>query len=235
MIGILILLSMTLETRTCKHTATPSNQDIWILKNYVQWLKKLTQLFFAANANKNILISFPQEFRWNKNSSQEQVNWIDWSQSPSNMGSTQLAYSPCKLQHHYSQDQQDCWLHNCPRSKQHPNPRQKWSGKLQRFSHFCSWTSSSKCNSGNKHSRPFQIDPKMLTRLAIKFDKTVEDDKEWNSTATIHPDDLNAWLYGIKRGLIPETRYTVIPDNNEAAIFFNNHHAQCITNANEEN
>jgi hypothetical protein len=44
-IGLLILLAMMLETRTCKRIATPSNQDIRILKNYVQWSKKLTQLF----------------------------------------------------------------------------------------------------------------------------------------------------------------------------------------------
>jgi hypothetical protein len=71
----------------------------------------------------------------------------------------------------------------------------------------------------------------MLTRLAIKFDEAVEDKEERNGTTTIHADDLNTWLYGIKKGLIPETRYTVIPDNNEAAIFFDNRHAQCITNA----
>jgi hypothetical protein len=71
----------------------------------------------------------------------------------------------------------------------------------------------------------------MLTRLAIEFDEAVKGDKERNGTATTHTDDLNAWLYDVKRGLIPGTRYTVIPDDNEAAIFFNNRHAQCITNA----
>jgi hypothetical protein len=77
---------------------------------------------------------------------------------------------------------------------------------------------------------PFELIP-MLTRLAIEFDEAVEDNEERNGTATTHADDLNAWLYGVKRGLIPETRYTVIPEDNEAAIFFNNRHAQCITNA----
>jgi hypothetical protein len=71
----------------------------------------------------------------------------------------------------------------------------------------------------------------MLTRLTINFDEAVEDNEERNGTATTHSDDLNAWLYGVTRGLIPETRYTVIPEDNKATIFFNNCHAQCITNA----
>jgi hypothetical protein len=77
---------------------------------------------------------------------------------------------------------------------------------------------------------PFKLFP-MLTRLAIEFDEAVEDDEERNGTATTHADDLNTWLHGIKKGLIPETRYTVIPDDNKAAIFFDNCHTQCITNA----
>jgi hypothetical protein len=86
-----------------------------------------------------------------------------------------------------------------------------------------------KCDSGNKHSRPFQIDPNADT-IYNQVDEAVEDNKERNGTATTHADDLNAWLYGIKRGLIPEIRYTVIPNDNKAAIFFDNCHTQCITN-----
>jgi hypothetical protein len=67
--------------------------------------------------------------------------------------------------------------------------------------------------------------------LAIEFDEAVEDNKERNSTATTHADDLKAWLYGIKRGLIPETRYTVISNDNKATIFFDIRHTQCVTNA----
>jgi hypothetical protein len=49
-------------------------------------------------------------------------------------------------------------------------------------------------------------------------------------TALTHADDLNAWLYRVKRGCINETRLNMIPDNKEAAKFLNNHHFQCISN-----
>ncbi len=46
--------------------------------------------------------------------------------------------------------------------------------------------------------------------------------------AITHADDLNAWLYGIKVGLIKETRYQINPDNLEINSFCKECHAQCI-------
>jgi hypothetical protein len=42
---------------------------------------------------------------------------------------------------------------------------------------------------------------------------------EMNGNPVNHAEDLNAWLYGIRRGTIPETRYSVLPDDNKIAQF----------------
>ncbi len=46
--------------------------------------------------------------------------------------------------------------------------------------------------------------------------------------AITHADNLNAWLYGIKVGLIKETRYQINPDDSEINSFCKERHAQCI-------
>jgi hypothetical protein len=43
-----------------------------------------------------------------------------------------------------------------------------------------------------------------------------------------HADDLIAWLYGIKAGLIKDTRYQINPDDSEINSFCKERHAQCI-------
>jgi hypothetical protein len=111
-----------------------------------------------------------------------------------------------------------------------PDSRQKPSGNFKGLASFAPAPAHGNAILATNTQDPFKLIP-MLTRLAIKFDEAVDDNKERNGTATTHADDLNAWLYGIKRGLIPEARYIVIPKDNKAAIFFNNRHAQCITNA----
>jgi hypothetical protein len=49
-------------------------------------------------------------------------------------------------------------------------------------------------------------------------------------TAITHSDDLNAWLYGVKEGLINKTRYSLIPEDDEVAQFYTSHQLQCISN-----
>jgi hypothetical protein len=49
------------------------------------------------------------------------------------------------------------------------------------------------------------------------------------STAVNHADDLNAWLYRVKTGLIPETRNSMNPDDTKIAFFSADRHLQCIT------
>jgi hypothetical protein len=52
-----------------------------------------------------------------------------------------------------------------------------------------------------------------------------------DDTAITYTDDLKVWLYSVKIGLINETRYSTIPDDEAAAESFNSCHVQCITNA----
>jgi hypothetical protein len=70
----------------------------------------------------------------------------------------------------------------------------------------------------------------LMTTTARDFDNAAQANN-MQGTALTHADDLNAWLYRVKWGLINETRYNVISDNKEAANFFNNRHLQCISNA----
>jgi hypothetical protein len=48
------------------------------------------------------------------------------------------------------------------------------------------------------------------------------------TSAETHADDLCAWLYGVKIGLIPEMRYSVNPDDEEVEAFYVKRHNDCI-------
>ncbi len=59
---------------------------------------------------------------------------------------------------------------------------------------------------------PFKLIP-LVTATARLFDSEHKDDEMMTNKAITHADDLNAWLYGIKAGLIKETKYQINPDN----------------------
>jgi hypothetical protein len=72
-------------------------------------------------------------------------------------------------------------------------------------------------------------DPFELIHIIYRIAKTF--DQELNTTSAVtHADDLCAWLYGAKTGLIPETRYSVNPDDEEVEALesmimgFHSHH-----------
>ncbi len=68
----------------------------------------------------------------------------------------------------------------------------------------------------------------LVTATARLFDSEDEDDEMMRNKAITHADDLNAWLYGIKAGLIKEKRYQINPDDSEINSFCKERHAQCI-------
>ena len=69
---------------------------------------------------------------------------------------------------------------------------------------------------------PFELIP-IIYRIVRTFDQ------EHNTTsAETHADDLCAWLYGVKTGLIPKTRYSVNPDDEEVEAFYFKRHNDCI-------
>jgi hypothetical protein len=75
-----------------------------------------------------------------------------------------------------------------------------------------------------KTKNPFELIP-IISQAARSFNK----EHELEATAVTHADDLNAWLYGVKTGLVPETRQSVNPDDTKIATFCNERHLQCIT------
>ena len=52
-----------------------------------------------------------------------------------------------------------------------------------------------------------------------------------DTKAVHHANNLSAWLYGVKTGLVVKTRYSVNPDNIEISTFCNDWHLQFITSA----
>jgi hypothetical protein len=71
---------------------------------------------------------------------------------------------------------------------------------------------------------PFELIP-VISHAARSFDE----EHKLKATAVTHADNVSAWLYGVKVGLVPETRYSVNPDNTKIATFCNNQYLQCIT------
>ncbi len=71
---------------------------------------------------------------------------------------------------------------------------------------------------------PFKLIP-IISQSARSFDE----EHKLEATAVTHADNLNAWLYGVKTGLVPKTRYSVNPDDTKIATFCNERHLQCIT------
>ncbi len=66
---------------------------------------------------------------------------------------------------------------------------------------------------------PFNLIPLMNSR-ARDFETKVEDIlAEMNRNPVNHADNLNAWLYGVRQGTIPETRYSVLPNDGEISQF----------------
>ncbi len=66
---------------------------------------------------------------------------------------------------------------------------------------------------------PFKLIP-LMTATTRALDAAHVNNGNMQEMAITHTEDLNAWSYGIKCGLIPEIRYFVIPDEKEVADFF---------------
>ncbi len=79
-------------------------------------------------------------------------------------------------------------------------------------------------SSQQKTKNPFELIP-IISQAARSFDK----EHKLEATAVTHADDLNTWLYRVKTGLVPKTRYSVNTDNTKIATFCNERHLQCIT------
>ena len=70
---------------------------------------------------------------------------------------------------------------------------------------------------------PFELIP-IISQAARTFDQA----NGPTASAVNHADDLCAWLYGVKTGLVPETRYSVSPDDAEVEAFNIKWHNDCI-------
>ena len=72
---------------------------------------------------------------------------------------------------------------------------------------------------------PFDLIP-LMYQVGRDFDQASTPP---TTSGLTHADDLCAWLYGVKTGLVPETRYTVNPDDAEVEAFNSQRHNDCIS------
>jgi hypothetical protein len=76
---------------------------------------------------------------------------------------------------------------------------------------------------------PFDLIPLMNSRARDFETEVVDILAEMNGNPINQADDLNTWLYGIKQGTIPETRYSVLPNDDEITQFNFQQHQACIS------
>jgi hypothetical protein len=69
---------------------------------------------------------------------------------------------------------------------------------------------------------PFELIP-IIYQTARIFNQELK-----TMSAETHADDMCAWLYGVKTGLIPKMRYSVNPDDEEVEAFYVKRHNDCI-------
>ena len=79
--------------------------------------------------------------------------------------------------------------------------------------------------SGTK--KPSELIP-IVTDAAINIDSDNEEDATTTSLALTHVDDLNAWLYGVKMGLINKTRCQINPEDMKVTNVCKECLGQCI-------
>ncbi len=76
---------------------------------------------------------------------------------------------------------------------------------------------------------PFDLIPLMNSRTRDFETKVADILAEINGNPVNHADDFNAWLYGIKQGTMPETRYSVLPNDDKIAQFNFQQNQVCIS------
>ena len=70
--------------------------------------------------------------------------------------------------------------------------------------------------------------PSELIPIIYQTARTFDQERNINS-AIPHADDLCAWIWSVKEGLVPETRYSVNPDDEEVEAFYFKRQKDCIS------
>ena len=77
-------------------------------------------------------------------------------------------------------------------------------------------------------TNPSKLIP-IVSAAARAFDLAHANAENMRGNAVNHADDLLAWLYGVHVGSITETRYSVLPDDQDIALFNTEQHRACIS------
>ena len=78
---------------------------------------------------------------------------------------------------------------------------------------------------------PFILIPAVI-EAATKFDEEHDEDEAFKTSATSLAEDFSFWGYGVRSGLIPETRFRLRPDDSELQAYSKERHEKCILPAN---
>jgi hypothetical protein len=78
-------------------------------------------------------------------------------------------------------------------------------------------------------TNPFKLIPLMNTTARAFEAKARNGPSALNGNPINHADNINAWLYGVRQGTIPKTRYLVLPDDVKITNFNTQCHLACIS------
>ena len=70
---------------------------------------------------------------------------------------------------------------------------------------------------------------KLIIDAAMDFDAVNDEDKSIGEGAALaHATDLTLWLFGVLKGNVPETRFSILPDGGELQNYKIDQHKSCI-------
>ncbi len=217
------------------------NQNLWAFSNilslydndvtnYGNWLKKLIQLFLAADANNYIMILHsPKNFGGTHTQPKNKAVCMlgMGTQVVSVLVDLNLALANCNIIAPTVNK-----LSGCATAQEVEDILILAANGLVGFKGSAIFIPGpvlqNVINTSNTND-PFDLIPLMNSR-ARDFEAEVVDilaEVNWNPVN--HADNLNAWLYGIRQGTIPKTRYSFLPKDNKIAHFNAQQHQACIS------
>ncbi len=213
------------EKGISKRLVTSWAQEIQTKQNYERWSKKIDTVILAANSNGNIMILHsPKNFGGTRSRPENKVVCMLGvsPQATCMLLDLNTAFKDIQLIVPSVYD-----LAEWKSAKDVANIPAPEANGLDRFEGSAIFIpgpvlQNTIITSNTKN--PFELIPN-ISCAARRFDE----EHELEATAVTHADNLSAWLYGVKIGLVPKTRYSVNPDDTKIATFCDDQDLQCIT------
>jgi hypothetical protein len=179
-----------------------NKEELWAL------VREINTVILAADSNRNIMILHSPKIRRHKVLSRKQSHVHAWCWASSNLHPARFIVPSV---HNLAGCNSVNEVANIP------EPKEKGLVGFEGSAIFIPgpvlWNTIIASNKKN----PFKLIP-IISRATRSFDK----EHEFKATAITHTDNLSTWLYGVKVGLVPKTKYSVQPNNTKIATYCNN-------------